>query len=284
MDPGDRIVSSLSSQAPAASIITNAERSVVLVRSFFPATEGVEDFGAHLKMGLCISGGGTVKYNARGRLSTLNWHPGDFLVRTPLRGTEFASPDVDMLGLAIEPSAAGSREGICCALEELDNIPSRVVRDEVIRSVLVAIWTCAEYHGPSSAFIDEGIDIILRRVTTQRGQLAPAGNVRALNQRQIGRVREYVLGRIAHDIRVPELAAALGMEPRRFSRALRAATGVAPYSYLVGLRMIEAKRMLDDGKNVIDTALCVGYQNPGKFSAAFRRVVGCTPSQWRGRR
>lgn len=284
MNSGDRIINTLSAQAPAASVIANAERSVILVRSFFPATEGVAEPEPHLKMGLCMSGGGKVKYNSHSRYWKLNWRRGDLLVMAPHGDSEFASPDVDMLGLAIDLQAPVSMRDTRDTLQNLGNFPSRVITDEVIRSVLVALWTCAEYHGTSGAFIDEGIDIILQRLTIPLQKPKPQAYVRPLSQRQLSRVSEYIQSRIAYDIRVPELAALVGMEPRCFSRALKATTSCAPYAYLVALRMKHAKNSLDDGESIIDTALSVGYINPGKFSAAFRRVVGCTPSQWKRRK
>jgi len=45
--------------------------------------------------------------------------------------------------------------------------------------------------------------------------------------------------------------------------------------------MKRAKELLRFGDSVTDTALAVGYANPAKFSAAFRRWVGMTPSAWK---
>lgn len=189
-----------------------------------------------------------------------------------------------MIGLAIDLEAPSLGWRAPGTLDGINGPSSSVITDEVIRSIIVAFWTCAEYHGTSGAFIDEGIEIISQRFALSAKQSTSPGYVRPLSRRQLCQADDYVHSRIAQDIRVPELAAVLGMELRRFSRAIRAATDVAPYKYLVGLRMDEAKKQLDVGMSVIDTALLVGYQNSGKFSVAFRRIVGCTPSEWQRRR
>jgi len=41
-----------------------------------------------------------------------------------------------------------------------------------------------------------------------------------------------------------------------------------------------ARGALAQGCSVTEVALASGYANPSKFSAAFRRVVGCSPSAW----
>ncbi|KAG1433405.1 hypothetical protein G6F56_014608 [Rhizopus delemar] len=72
------------------------------------------------------------------------------------------------------------------------------------------------------------------------------------------------------------------MQPSSFSRALRAATGLPPYAFLTRHRMQRAGAALAQGRNVTEGALASGYANPSKCSAAFRRVLGCSPSAWIG--
>lgn len=283
MNSSSRIMNSLAAEGAAGSIVSNADQSAILVRSFFPATEGITQPGSYLKLGLCLAGGGKVAYGWHGRASRMNWRCGDVLVMAPHADAEFTSPDVQMLGLAVDLQTMASSFERAEVLRNLDEAAARIVTDEVIPSVVMALWTCAEHHGPSGAFLDAGIDVVLQRLAAGPHPQSCRERVRPLSQRQLHRVSEYVRSRIATDIRVPELAALVGMEPRRFARALKAATGFKPYAYLVSLRMQHAKDRIDDGESVINTALSVGYGNPSKFTAAFQRIVGCTPSQWRRR-
>jgi AraC family transcriptional regulator len=41
-----------------------------------------------------------------------------------------------------------------------------------------------------------------------------------------------------------------------------------------------AKDLLLKGYSVTETSMIVGYSNPSKFSAAFRRLNGCAPKIW----
>jgi AraC family transcriptional regulator len=50
-------------------------------------------------------------------------------------------------------------------------------------------------------------------------------------------------------------------------------------------RIEEPRRLLDIGAlPVTEVALAVGYQTPSSFAAAFRKLIGMTPTEYRRRR
>ena len=74
------------------------------------------------------------------------------------------------------------------------------------------------------------------------------------------------------------------MDVRTFSGAFKAALGCAPYAYLTQKRMDYAQDLLMTAIPITEIAFSVGYSNPSKFSAAFRKLTGKTPSEWRKNR
>ena len=59
----------------------------------------------------------------------------------------------------------------------------------------------------------------------------------------------------------------------------RALFGTSVFAYLRQIRMEEARRLLlERHLNVTEVAQRVGYANPSKFAAAFRRQFGKSPS------
>ena len=62
--------------------------------------------------------------------------------------------------------------------------------------------------------------------------------------------------------------------------------GDSIYSYQKRYRMNLAANMLlqDKEKEVQEIAASVGYENPGKFSSAFRSVMGLSPAEYRFRK
>lgn len=273
-------IENLSAYLPSHGVISNATGSVVLLRSFFPAAEGKVDQGQYLKLGLCMSAGGEVRNRCYDGVSTLTvWRQGEVYLTGPANRGEFTSPDVDMVGLAIDLERFSL---VDIDLKALSSVSNQVISDDVISSILVALWNSADAYGGTEPFIDHGVRLILKRLLELfRSGKVKQGHFKQLSSRQISKVREYIDSHIAKDIRAPDLCKLLGMEPKRFASALRATSGYAPYTYIASRRMEVAKRHLNNGSSVTEVALLVGYSNPGKFSAAFRRLVGCSPSRWR---
>ena len=58
--------------------------------------------------------------------------------------------------------------------------------------------------------------------------------------------------------------------------------GFTIFVYRTQVRMQEAKNLLLEGKlSVTDIAGTCGYSNASKFSAAFKKCFGFTPSEWK---
>lgn len=83
---------------------------------------------------------------------------------------------------------------------------------------------------------------------------------------------------------VESLAGIGAMSRSVFAERFRSEIGRSPASYVADVRMHAAKRMLDAGGSVSDTARELGYSSDEGFSRAFRRATGMTPSAWRARR
>ena len=52
-------------------------------------------------------------------------------------------------------------------------------------------------------------------------------------------------------------------------------------AYVRRERMMKAASLLERGARVADVAVSVGYANPSKFAAAFKRERGTSPSDYR---
>ena len=94
-------------------------------------------------------------------------------------------------------------------------------------------------------------------------------------------VRDELEGSLdrAHDARV--LAAAFNVSAATLNQYFSRMYGSTVAGYLRKRRMEVAADLLARGAGVAEAAARVGYANPGKFSAAFRREYGTTPSEWR---
>jgi len=82
---------------------------------------------------------------------------------------------------------------------------------------------------------------------------------------------------------VTQLARTAGMDRFAFSRAFRKAYGQSPYRALVQYRLDRAAEFLqiDARCSVLEIALRCGFNDPGRFSRAFRRRFGRLPRESR---
>ena len=93
-----------------------------------------------------------------------------------------------------------------------------------------------------------------------------------------GRVREH-----PHEPwGTQHLAQALGVSRATLHRLVRRQHGVGPGQVVENIRRAEAKRLLADSDHSVQViADQVGYASAFSFSAAFKRVVGKSPSAFR---
>lgn len=260
---------------PLDACVGNADGSVLMLRHTFAAAQGTLGEGSALRIGLLTAGGGALyQRTALGRIAQ-PWRTGTFNVVLPDCPGEFRSPALALLGLAID---ARHLQGRGVRLEQLHRAASSLHDDPVIASVMGALWHCAEAHAGSAAFFEHGVDLVLKRLAGL--PVAAPAMRRALSPTHLKRVQELIDAHLGDDLGVARMAQEVGQEASGFSRGFRIATGMTPYAYLTWRRMEAAKPMLLAGRSVTEVALAMGYANPGKFAAAFRRVTGQAPSHW----
>ncbi|MBR0693965.1 helix-turn-helix transcriptional regulator [Bradyrhizobium lablabi] len=86
------------------------------------------------------------------------------------------------------------------------------------------------------------------------------------------------------DVSLGALAADAGLSRFHFCRAFKESTGLSPHAWLRQHRLDQAMNMLrDTDESVVSIAAALGYSSQTAFAAAFRKLTGETPSDWRKR-
>jgi AraC family transcriptional regulator len=84
------------------------------------------------------------------------------------------------------------------------------------------------------------------------------------------------------DVSLTALAADAGLSRFHFCRAFKASTGMPPNTWLRLYRLEQAKAMLRDPSiSIVTIAAALGYASQTAFSAAFRKLIGISPSEFR---
>ena len=101
--------------------------------------------------------------------------------------------------------------------------------------------------------------------------------------RHLLRARDFMDGHYAEPLDLDDIARRAHASKAHFVREFRATFGETPHQYLLTRRIERAKHLLHTTQlSVTEVCLAVGLQSLGSFCSSFKRVVGVTPTQYRG--
>ena len=96
------------------------------------------------------------------------------------------------------------------------------------------------------------------------------------------RVLEHIERNLDSKLKWDELAAAVGLDPFRFARGFKRATGVTPHQYVMATRVRRAMGLLArEGTSIANVALEVGCSCQSHLTTLFRMHTGTTPAAFR---
>ena len=105
------------------------------------------------------------------------------------------------------------------------------------------------------------------------------------NQHQVEcakQVAARMTGDLTRHLTIEQLAQEAGLSPTALKSCFKGVYGSSIYAYLREYRLQTAQKLLAETEDsVADIAHRVGYENPNKFSSAFREAFGLTPTEYR---
>ena len=100
--------------------------------------------------------------------------------------------------------------------------------------------------------------------------------------RAVRRSIEYINANFSGEIRLKDIAAAVGMSMFHLSRTFRASTGVTLHRYLTRARVERVKALLlDSDQSLALIADATGFSDQSHMSKTFKRFTGTTPRLFR---
>ncbi|MEM5405049.1 AraC family transcriptional regulator [Paraburkholderia unamae] len=172
---------------------------------------------------------------------------------------DVATP-VELLERTAQPDAVTSR----LLLSAADAVGGNEALDTLFRQQLIdllATRLLAAHTGSPAA------------IQPVRGGLAPKTLLRSV---------ERLRSDSDADVSLAALASEAGLSRFHFCRAFKESTGLSPHAWLRQHRLEQAMNMLRDTEaSVMSVAAALGYASQTAFTAAFRKLTGETPSDWR---
>lgn len=161
----------------------------------------------------------------------------------------------------------------------------RASEDQTLYRILELLSLEAERGADCSRlFVEQLLDVMCTHLLRAHSVFGAPSRAprRGLASWQVKRVTAYLRDKLDDDVSLQDLADVVGLSRFYFCSAFRMATGYTPHEWLTRLRIEEARRLLAiQAMPITDIALAVGYQTPSAFAAAFRRLMGVSPRDYR---
>lgn len=123
-------------------------------------------------------------------------------------------------------------------------------------------------------------EIIFRVLQGEKGEILQALARRNRRFFQIARVLQAINASCSNDFDIEKQAKELDMSTSTFYSCFKAVTDTSPLQYIKNVRLHKARTlMIQEGRNVNQAAIEVGYESPSQFSREYKRLFGATPSR-----
>ncbi len=98
---------------------------------------------------------------------------------------------------------------------------------------------------------------------------------------KLNQTLQYIKAHFDRDLKLGEIAAAVGMSQYYFLRLFKQSMGMTPYQYVLYLRVERAKFLLKQRQITIsDVAIECGFTSQSHFTRLFRKMLGTTPKAY----
>jgi len=105
---------------------------------------------------------------------------------------------------------------------------------------------------------------------------------RSHHDEEIIQAQQWMLRNYANEVSLQEVAKQFDMSLRTFNRRFKQATDSTPLEYLQHIRLGTARDLLKDSNlSIAEISYRVGFNDPGYFSALFKRRVSLSPRDYR---
>ncbi|GIO56619.1 hypothetical protein J21TS7_49370 [Paenibacillus cineris] len=116
-------------------------------------------------------------------------------------------------------------------------------------------------------------------------RLQPQDGIFRHSQHDITQTVRYMMDRLEGTVTLKQLAAQARVSVPHFTQRFKEATGYSPIDYYLRLKIQLACRHLDlTGQSVKEISHRLGFQDPYYFSRLFKKIMGKSPSEYRGTR
>ena len=103
-----------------------------------------------------------------------------------------------------------------------------------------------------------------------------------LNRARAQKVQEYILRHYGQDLTLTVLAAQVNIVPTTLCHVFKEVTGQRVSDYIIQVRISQVAKLLRETDLEVQTiAYECGFSTQTNFNRHFKRLMGCTPTEYR---
>lgn len=178
--------------------------------------------------------------------------------------------------ICVEVDLATINAEIC----DIGLTPKFGVADESISALLQIMRQEVSEGAPSGILYGESVSLALTTYLKGRFSSIPDEG-RRFSETQVRLLQDYVEAKIASSITTEQLATLVDARPRQFFRLFTNTFGTTPHHYILNQRIARARKLIMQGKPLVEIAHSVGFSSQSHLCSTFRKRVGVSPSRFR---
>ena len=166
---------------------------------------------------------------------------------------------------------------------ELRHLPGG--QDAQIRELLAQFREEAQHRQPGYRFRVGALCASLVTLVARRLPGAPGAATSASRHgHYVTLAKDYLLRHLNQPLRLEDVAAHLQLSEEYLARLFKQTTGETVFDYVRRMRLDQARTLLSGSdQNVSEIAAQTGFGSLAAFSRSFKRELGLSPSEYRGR-
>ncbi len=151
-----------------------------------------------------------------------------------------------------------------------------------IKAAAESIFSCAKQNLPLADMLLKSQLLRLLWLLYDSGGICRTENPPAAGSEPLRPVLQYIAEHFREELSIQQLAEYSHFSKSYFMGEFKSFAGVSAVEYINQLRIKAACEILRAGeKTIAETAYECGFRNLSNFNRQFRRIAGCTPSEFR---
>jgi AraC family transcriptional regulator len=155
-----------------------------------------------------------------------------------------------------------------------------------LRSAMLAIEAESAAGGLGGPLLIESLSNILavHLIRHVFGFRQPTAHERGvLPRRKLAAIIDYIMTNLDNRLTLERMAELAHLSPDHFARQFKAATGLAPYQFVIARRVERAQQLLCGRQelSLAEVAIAAGFSDQSQLCFHFKRIAGVTPGHFR---